>query len=113
VKTVPKVEWRDEGLTEPDLRARRGEGMAALHIEEDDEAYRLVRELADLRGESMSDVVTKLAREAIEREQVTDADEGLAQRLVQLGKKAAPLWKEPWRSTPHGDLLYDNRGLPE
>lgn len=87
--------------------------MVALHIEEDDEAYRLVRELADLRGESMSDVVTELARAAIAQERVTDADEGLAQRLVQLGKKAAPLWKEPWRSTPHGDLLCDERGLPK
>ncbi|MGI8406199.1 MAG: type II toxin-antitoxin system VapB family antitoxin [Thermomicrobiales bacterium] len=87
--------------------------MVALHIDEEDEAYRLVRELADLRGESMADVVTELAREAIARERVTDEDEGLAQRLVQLGKKTAPLWKEPWRSTPHGDLLFDANGLPK
>jgi len=87
--------------------------VVALHIDEEDEAYRLVRELADLRGESMADVVTELAREAIARERVTDEDEGLAQRLVQLGKKTAPLWKEPWRSTPHGDLLFDANGLPK
>ena len=87
--------------------------VVALHIDEEDEAYRLVRELADLRGESMADVVTELAREAIERERGTDDDEGLAQRLVQLGMKTAPLWKEPWRSTPHGDLLFDANGLPK
>ncbi len=87
--------------------------MVALHITEDEEAYRLVRELADRRGESMADVVTELAREAIERERATDPDEGLAQRLVQLGEKTAPLWKEPWRSIPHGDLLFDANGLPK
>ncbi|MGI8486117.1 MAG: type II toxin-antitoxin system VapB family antitoxin [Thermomicrobiales bacterium] len=87
--------------------------MAALHIDEEDEAYRLVRQLADLRGESMAEVVTELAREAITRERMSTPDEGLAQRLMQLGKKTAPLWKEPWRSTPHGDLLFDANGLPK
>lgn len=87
--------------------------MVALHIDEEDEAYRLVRELADLRGESMSAVVTELAREAIARERTVGVDEGLAQQLVRLGQKAAPLWKEPWRSIPHGDVLYDDQGLPK
>lgn len=87
--------------------------MVALHIDEEDEAYRLVRELADLRGESMTEVVTELAREAVERERAGDAEEGLAKKLVQLGQKSAPLWKEPWKSTPHGDVLYDRQGLPK
>ena len=87
--------------------------MVALHIDEEDEAYRLVRELADLRGESMTEVVTELARAAVERERADNAEQGLAEKLVQLGQKSAPLWKEPWRSTPHGDVLYDTHGLPK
>ena len=31
-------------------------------------------------------------------------------RLLYAGKS---LWKEPYRSMDHGDLLYDEKGLPK
>lgn len=44
-----------------------------------------------------------------------DKSEGvrrLADRLVAIGRECAPRLKEPYRSAEHGDLLYDDRGLP-
>ena len=86
--------------------------MPALNIK-NEEAYRLVKQLADLKGESMTTVVIEAVREQIEREQAEQSNEGLAEKLLKIGRETAPLWREPWRSTPHGDLLYDDDGLPK
>lgn len=37
---------------------------------------------------------------------------GLADCLLKIGKDCAAHLKEPARSTAHGDLLYDGKGLP-
>ncbi len=37
---------------------------------------------------------------------------GLAQRLLAIGRDCAQYLQEPFRSADHGDLLYDERGLP-
>ena len=37
---------------------------------------------------------------------------GLADRLLVIGKDCAAQLEEPFRSAGHGDLLYDERGLP-
>jgi antitoxin VapB len=29
-----------------------------------------------------------------------------------MGRECAPLFVEPYRSIEHGDLLYDEKGLP-
>jgi len=34
-------------------------------------------------------------------------------RLASIGEECAPLFKEPYRSIEHGDLLYDEKGLPK
>ena len=36
----------------------------------------------------------------------------LADRLLAIGRAAAPEWWEPWRSTAHGEILYGDNGLP-
>ena len=36
----------------------------------------------------------------------------LADRLLAIGRDCAARLKEPFRSADHGDLLYDDRGLP-
>jgi predicted nucleotidyltransferase len=41
-----------------------------------------------------------------------ECGEGFAGRLSAIGRDCAPRLKEPFRSTPHGDLLYDELGLP-
>ena len=32
--------------------------------------------------------------------------------ILALGREIAALLPEPWRSEDHGDLLYDDQGLP-
>ena len=76
-----------------------------------EEAHRLVRELARLTGESMTAAVTTAVRERLDRVRRGQAV-GLADRLLAIGKDCAPRLKEPFRSAEHGDLLYDERGLP-
>ncbi len=75
------------------------------------EAHRLAKKLADLTGESMTTAVTEAIRERLER--VGRAKSGnLADRLLAIGKRTATHLTEPLKSADHGDLLYDQRGLP-
>ena len=60
-----------------------------------EETHKLVRKLAVLTGESMTTAIR------------------VAVQLLAIGKAAAPLWREPFRSTEHGDLLYGEDGLPK
>jgi len=76
------------------------------------ETHRLVRKLAQLTGESMTAAVEQAVRERLERVR-GKAKTGMAERLLRIGRESAPLWKEPFRSVGHGDLLYDEKGLPK
>jgi antitoxin VapB len=76
-----------------------------------EETHRLVAELAKLTGESMTAAVTQAVRERLER--IRHAREmSLAERLLAIGEDCASHLKEPFRSIDHGELLYDERGLP-
>lgn len=77
-----------------------------------EETCRLAREVADLTGQSMTAAVTEALRERLERLR-RDRGGGLAVRLLAIGKDCAARLSEPYRSTDHGDLLYDERGLPK
>jgi len=88
---------------------RRVDKMA-LNIK-NQETYRLVEELAKLTGENMTEAVTEAVRERLDRVR-PHPGYGLAERLLQIGKECAARLKEPFRSVDHGDLLYDEKGLP-
>lgn len=77
-----------------------------------EETHRLVRKLATLTGESMTTAIRVAVEERTERV-AAERQKGLAERLLAIGKAAAPLWREPYRSTEHGDLLYGEDGLPK
>lgn len=77
-----------------------------------EEAHRLARELASLTGESVTAAVTQAIAERLTRLRAGDGDE-LAERLLAIGRDSAARLKEPYRSAAHGDLLYDERGLPK
>jgi antitoxin VapB len=77
-----------------------------------EKTHRLVRELARLTGESMTAAVDKAVRERLERVRETK-NGGLAERLLKIGRECAAHLKEPYRSIDHGDLLYDEKGLPK
>ena len=76
-----------------------------------EETHRLARELATLTGESLTAAITVAIRERLEHMQ-RNAGTGLAARLLAIGRDCAPRLTEPYRSVAHGDLLYDERGLP-
>jgi antitoxin VapB len=48
----------------------------------------------------------------IKNEKPRKPEGGLAERLLSLGRDCAARLKEPYRTVEHGDLLYDERGLP-
>lgn len=79
------------------------------------EAERLTRELAQATGESMTAAITEAVRERLERIRASHRQHppGVrAARLLEIGQEIAPLLPEPWASRDHGELLYDDAGLP-
>jgi antitoxin VapB len=77
-----------------------------------EETYRLAHELAGLTGESLTTAVTVAVRERLGRLQQNKKGT-LSERLLQIGKDCAAHLKEPFRTIEHGDLLYDEKGLPK
>ena len=75
------------------------------------ETHRLARELAELTGESMSDAVTVAVRERRDRA-LSDLSGGLAARMLEIGRDCAERLPEPVLSIDHGEMLYDEHGLP-
>jgi antitoxin VapB len=76
-----------------------------------DETQKLVHELSELTGESLTTAITEAVRERLERVQ-SQHGAGLADRLLRIGKDCAGHLKEPFRSADHGDILYNEKGLP-
>jgi antitoxin VapB len=76
-----------------------------------DETQKLAHELSELTGESMTAAVTEAVRERLERVRNSQGA-GLADRLLRIGKDCAAHMKGPFKSAEHGDLLYDEQGLP-
>ena len=76
-----------------------------------DEAHRLAQELAGITGESMTSAVTIAIKERLERtrkHRKTRFD-----RMLAIAEDAASRMKEPWKSVDHGEMLYDELGLPK
>lgn len=75
------------------------------------EARRLADELSSLTGESVTEAVTEALRERLERKKKTRGKEGVAEKLMEIGRR--------WSSTPEldprhpDDILYDEFGLPK
>jgi antitoxin VapB len=83
----------------------------SLNIKNRD-AHKLARQLARLTGESLTEAVTEAVRERLKRVQDKHAAK-LSDRLLEIGRDCAARLKEPFRSADHGDLLYDEKGLPK
>jgi antitoxin VapB len=82
----------------------------AMNIK-NDEAQKLARKLSELTGESLTAAITEAVRERLERIQNAQGA-GLADRLLRIGKDCAAHLKKPFLSAEHGDIFYDERGLP-
>ena len=75
------------------------------------EAHRMAAELARITGKTMTQVVTEALQERLAREHPRPS--AGADRLLAIGRDCAARLKEPYRSADHGDLLYDEKGLPQ
>lgn len=62
-----------------------------------------------MTGESLTTAVTEAVRERLVRVK----SKGMKERIMKIAKECAPRWKEPFRSVDHGELLYDEKGLPK
>lgn len=79
-----------------------------------EEAERLAREVARSTGESLTRAVTVALQERLDRlrrqDETVVADR--ARRLRRIAEDSARRWPAEQRTVDHGDLLYDERGLP-
>jgi len=76
-----------------------------------EEAQLLVRELAKLTGESMTEAVTKSVRERLDRVRGENGAD-LAERLMAIGIDCAAHLRGRYRTVDHGKLLFNHKGLP-
>lgn len=77
------------------------------------EVYQLARELAKLTGRSMTAIVLDALRKErgeIERQEQKDVK---ANELMAIGKRCAAHMSQPAVAVEHGDMLYDENGMPK
>ena len=74
------------------------------------EADRLVNALSALTGETKTQAVIEALRERLERTKRDRDRKKLAADLLAIGNRCAGYGRH--NSTDHGELLYDERGLP-
>ena len=79
-----------------------------LYIE-DEETCQLADELAQLTGEAVTDAITVALRERLERQR--EIAERL-KRMRAISKRAAKMLRKGGPPVDHGELLYDEDGLP-
>lgn len=78
-----------------------------------EEARLLTRELAELTGESLTTAVTTAVRERLERLRGEPAQvRARADGLLAIGRDVASRLPARAREIDHGELLYDEHGLP-
>jgi antitoxin VapB len=78
-----------------------------------EETHRLVRELADLTGESMTGAITEAVRERLERIKGGGEGAGTAERIHAIAVDMHARLADDFFDIDHGDLLYDRDGLPK
>lgn len=78
-----------------------------------EEACMLARDLARLTGETMTEAVTVALRQRLERERHRRSSQTLARELDAIGQRCANLLGPGPSAVEHGELLYDERGLPK
>ena len=78
-----------------------------------DETCRLASDLAQLTGETMTGAITVALRERLEREQRRRGLEPRARELRAIAERCAKLMGPGPSAVEHGDLLYDEQGLPK
>ena len=78
-----------------------------------EETCRLAAELAGLTGETKTGAITVALRDRLEREQRRRNAEVRAKRLHAIALRCAATLGPGPSAVEHGDLLYDEHGLPK
>ena len=78
-----------------------------------DETCRLASELARLTGETMTGAITVALRQRLEREKRERSVETRVQELRAIAERCAKLLGPGPSAVEHGDVLYEERGLPK
>ena len=78
-----------------------------------DETCQLAGELARLTGETMTGAITVSLRERLEREKRLRNAQALTRELHAIGQRCASLLRPGPAAVEHGNLLYDEQGLPK
>ena len=85
--------------------------MPSLNIK-NEEAYRLIRELAEREGKSMTTVVIEAVREKLEREPTINEER--IQYWLKVGQEIRASADPEWLARdPTEDLYDDESGLPK
>ena len=75
------------------------------------EACQLANELAELTGLSITDVVLAALRN--ERRKIVQQKTASADKLMAIGARCASHLNKSATALEHGDMLYDDHGLPD
>ena len=78
-----------------------------------DETCRLAGELARLTGETKTGAITVALQERLEREKRLRSADVRAQKMRAIAERCAKLLGPGPSAVEHGDMLYDERGLPK
>ena len=77
-----------------------------------EETCRLARDLARLTGDTMTGAITLALRERLAREERRRDLDARVEELLAIGRRCAESLQAGPGAAEHGDLLYDDHGLP-
>jgi antitoxin VapB len=77
----------------------------------DPEAHALAKQLAEETGETMTSAVTQALRERLERVRKKRSKRLTVEEMLEIGRRIRSHIKGP--VPDHGELLYDEKGLPK
>ena len=78
-----------------------------------EETCKLAADLARLTGETKTGAITVALQERLERERRLRAADVRARKLRAIAERCAKLLGPGPSAVEHGDVLYDERGLPK
>ncbi len=80
---------------------------------ENEETVQLAHELASLTGETVTEAITVALKERLERVRHDRIVEERVQALRAISERTARMLRDGPSAVEHGDLLYDECGLPK
>lgn len=76
-------------------------------------AHELAAQLAKLTGETLTTAVVRSLEERLEREEQKRRKKRTTGEIMEFVKRFSAGMPRDFKSTDHGDLLYDENGLPK